>query len=101
MTLMRPIRLALVASLLGVPAVRAQGSAPNQGVTAPNPPPMVVDPPPTVNPNDLTSGRQRQDPGGARTSTDPSTTSGTPVPDATPAPSPPSSGQPALPTPRN
>ncbi len=86
MSFMRPIRLALVATVLGVPSVlappaRAQGSAPNQGVDRPASPPLLAQPP-AVNPADVTDGRPRPDTGGAGTSTAPGTTAGVPMPSA-------------------
>ena len=76
-----PIRLALVASVLGVPAASAlaQGSAPNQGATQPSTPPILAQPP-SVNPADVTDGRPRVDGGSGSASTAPGTTAGVPMP---------------------
>ncbi|MFT8245605.1 hypothetical protein [Roseomonas sp. BN140053] len=77
---MHPIRLALVCSLLGIPATaRAQGSGPAQGRPEPHPPTTQAQPP-AVNPADLTSGLPRVDTGGNRTNTAPDTTANIPLP---------------------
>jgi len=62
------------------PFLLAQGTAPNQGVTRPTPPPAAQAPPPAPPASQQGDGEPRRDAGSGATSTAPNSTATTPLP---------------------